>query len=217
MTTVNSKITLACVLVVLAWLAGSESQAQVTRRDSGGDARLQALVNQLNNDKSVLQAENTRLEAALAKAEQALETEKRRSEASQTKVRNTENELGRYRQSNAQVNEAYGQLQNRFEELVARFRETAEVLRSMEQERNELSGGLNEMRNNYMTCRRHNLELYETSLEVLDAFEGRGALGKLAEKEPFTRLARVKVENIADQYRYALEDSLLPDEPTANP
>ncbi|MEO0579114.1 MAG: hypothetical protein AAFZ58_10510, partial [Pseudomonadota bacterium] len=76
-------------------------------------------------------------------------------------------------------------------------------------EKNRVSSLLAATRNEYRTCARHNVEMFDTAIEVLDAYENKGLFTRAAQGESLTQLARVRVENIVDEYRYALEDQQL--------
>lgn len=206
-------MTRVCViLLTLSFLfVAATADAQSSRRDDGGSARLQALVSQLTAEKAQLQQENTRLTRELGELEKELEAEQERANTNEDKLRSAESEASRFRRSTDQAKDVLEQTRSRLDELVERFRETVGVLRTTEQERADLTTELSDMTLNYTTCANHNMELYTTGLEVLAAFEGQGPMARAGKREPFTQLVRVRIENIADEYRYALEDNLLPE------
>ncbi len=50
---------------------------------------------------------------------------------------------------------------------------------------------------------------------MLDRYEEKGCFSAMRENEPFTQNKRVQLQNLVDEYRWALEDQKLPE--TAQP
>jgi chromosome segregation ATPase len=196
-------------LLLFTSLAAPHAAAQASRGGEG-DARLQAMVNQLNSQKAQLQQENTRLQRELDELKKELGEEKKRADAAEARVNVAESSAAQLERSNTQNSAALAQTRTRLEEVVGQFRETIDILRETEADRNSLSASLSMTQSDLSQCTRNNREMYQTAIEVVEVLEGQGPAKRLAQKEPFTQLARVKIENIADEYRYALEDSLLP-------
>ncbi len=55
-------------------------------------------------------------------------------------------------------------------------------------------------------CTDHNSKLYSLNEEVLVKLEQQGFWSALLRQEPFTRLKRTELENLADNYRAAAQD-----------
>ena len=104
---------------------------------------------------------------------------------------------------------AIDRYKQREQELIGEFRKTIDLLRETEGEKSRLGGELAETQIEYRECARHNAEMYGIATEVLDAYENKGFFTRASQGEPFTQLARVRVENIVDEYRYALEDTQI--------
>jgi hypothetical protein len=62
--------------------------------------------------------------------------------------------------------------------------------------------------------RRKNEELYKTGSEVLTRYEKFGLGDALAAREPFTRLTRVKMESLVQDYQDKLTDNKIKPEDT---
>jgi len=205
----NSRIPAAfCFAIVFLGLTVTElASAQSARRDESPTARLQAAINQLNAENNALQREIVELTRDRKAAES--EAEKLRSEKARAdeRIEALEASLARFQDSNTRVNEALEASRSRMEELVGQFRETVEVLRETESENVELGQQLSASRSDYMQCARSNLTMYETGVTALDALEDQDLLKRLNRNEPFTQLARVRLENMVDEYRLALDDS----------
>lgn len=67
--------------------------------------------------------------------------------------------------------------------------------------------------------RAHNRELFRIGMDVLERYENFGLGKAIAAREPFTKLTRVKLQNLVQDYRDKLEDNRvkLPPAPDAAP
>ena len=114
--------------------------------------------------------------------------------------------------TNTRATAALEQQRARTEELVAEFRKTIETLRATELERNDLRTMLGSRESALSQCVTNNQKLFETGNEVLDRYEDKGCFSSMRENEPFTQNRRVKLQNLVDEYRWALEDQKLPEQ-----
>lgn len=194
----------AAVGLALA-LAALPAGAQVARSGGGGAAQ-QAIqqLQQLAAERTALQAENARLKQDLEAAKAAQAAAEKKAAALQARVAGAAAQAQRGA-SAAAAEQQLAQTRTRLDELVARFRETGEQLRTMEGERNTLRSELGASQRAAATCATHNAELYQIASDVLTRYEGSGFGDTLARKEPFTRVARNRLENLVDGYREQLE------------
>lgn len=58
---------------------------------------------------------------------------------------------------------------------------------------------------NFDVCYDNNKKLYEINKEILGQYENKGFWAALKQKEPFTSIERVKVENLVQDYQYEME------------
>jgi len=195
----------ASVLIACALLAGG-AQAQTTRQGGDAVARMQAVVQQLTNEKATLQAEKTKLEARVSELESQVK-------ASEDKEKSLSADLARSQaaeqaatRNNEALNSRMDQARSRTDELVAKFRETATTLQQTERERGELQQQVASTTAELQTCSEHNVALYGVGIEVLDRYESKGFWTVVRQKEPFTQLKRVEIENLAEEYRQRLDD-----------
>jgi chromosome segregation ATPase len=192
-------------LVGCALLAGA-AHGQTTRQGGDQIARMQAVVQQLASERATLQAEKTKLEARVAELEgkvKASEDKEKTFTADLARSQAAEQAAAHDREAlNARVEQA----RSRTDELVARFRETATTLQQTERERGELQQQLASSTSELETCSQRNVSLYEVGIEVLDRYESKGFWSVMRQKEPFTQLKRVEIENLADEYRQRLDD-----------
>lgn len=202
-----SAIRIVCLLVC-ASLAGTAA-AQTSR--SGGSAanpNAQAMqqLQQLASERTQLQAENAKLKKDMEEVKQQLKTLQSAKESLERKAQNSEVALSRSASSSDNLNEALAQQRARMEELVGKFRETAGTLREVEADRNTLRSRLEANERDLKSCTDKNTALYTLNAEVLDRLEHQGFWSSVARAEPFTKLKRVELENLADEYRGKAQD-----------
>jgi septal ring factor EnvC (AmiA/AmiB activator) len=68
-----------------------------------------------------------------------------------------------------------------------------------------LTQQLTTQRNNFDLCFVNNKKLYEVNKEILGKYQEKGFWAALSQKEPFTAIERVKVENLVQDYQYQIE------------
>jgi len=65
-------------------------------------------------------------------------------------------------------------------------------------------------------CADHNVALYHLNNEVLTRLESQGFWTRAAQAEPFTKIARIRNDNLVDAYRARANEQLIPP-PAASP
>jgi chromosome segregation ATPase len=203
---------LVVVLGVCAATAGAQQA-----RDDGGAARLQAMVSQLTSEKTQLQAENKDTKTKLDAANAELKKVRDQNADLQRRLSQNETSLAQSSAANTRSSEQYNTLRSRTDELVKQFREVAENLRKTEIERNDLKTTLAARESILGTCVANNDKLLATGNEILDRYEAKGCFASAREKEPFTQVKRVQLQNLVDEYRWKLEDQKLPDSVKTTP
>jgi hypothetical protein len=89
---------------------------------------------------------------------------------------------------------------------VAEFRRTIDALRTVEAERTSLQQRSQALARDHERCVQNNVELASIAQDALTRYESAGFGHALAKSEPFTRLARTRVENIVDEQRARVEE-----------
>jgi chromosome segregation ATPase len=93
------------------------------------------------------------------------------------------------------------QYKQRTTELVNKFRDMAGTLKDVEADRNTLSAGLAQRNAAFDKCAADNLQLFELTNEVLDRYEHVGLFTRVSAAEPFTKIARTRIDNLVVEYR----------------
>ncbi|MFM7181166.1 MAG: hypothetical protein ACKO2G_06845 [Verrucomicrobiales bacterium] len=202
-------ITLAfgsCAL--LAQDAAEASAVEAKLRDS-----LRATTQQLR----AAQTEKAQALADLELLKASSEKEKKAAEARFAELTTrTTNEREESAKKIAEQEKELGQRAARLEALAASLTkwqashaELAKVARVKEEERAGLASKASVLEQKVADRERRNLELFQTAKEILGRYE-KFSLGRaLAAREPFTGLARVKLEEQIQDYRDKLADGLI--------
>jgi chromosome segregation ATPase len=200
-------IPLAGLLVLLTALPAG---AQSARKDSGGNAQLMQQMQQLAAERTQLQAENARMKKELDELRKERDTLSAGKDTDARRARNSEAAVVAATREREQTAQELEQLKTRTQDLVAKFRETIQQLRTVETENTTVKQTLATRDIELKTCTDNNVTLYKLNDEVLTKFESQGFWSSMARSEPFTKLKRVELENLADQYRGRAEDAKLP-------
>ncbi len=200
------------IAISLYGLLPGGAGAQTARPNSAG-AGAQALqqLQQLASERTALQAENSRIKADLEQARKERDSLKAAQDAQARRSRGAEAELLRSQGEVARLEGDVAREKQRFEELVARFRETADAMREVETDRAARTQQLLQREQELQVCVDRNRTLYSLGTEVIGKLEDQGFWSALARREPFTRLKRIELENLADGYRGTASDNRLPE------
>jgi chromosome segregation ATPase len=209
-----ARISVLRVTLAAAWalsllaLAVGTAHAQTARSGGGANAQLTQQMQQLASERTSLQAENARLKKelddlrkerdTLKKAQTGLD-ERAKAAVSAALARGTS-------QREAQEQELK-QTKDKMQELVGKFRETVQALREAETVRAGTKQTLATRDQELRVCVERNLALYKLNGEVLSQLEH--PVSRLARAEPFTRIKRVQLENLVDDYKGRAADQLV--------
>ncbi len=189
--------------VALALIACVPAAVAQTTRNVGDQQNAQAMqqLQQLTAERAALQAENARLKKELEDTRKKADSASAQEEALKRRAQSAEAASSRLAASTAANTESAARTREQMDELVGKFRETAQTLKQVEAEKNELKQSAAAADRQLKTCRDHNAQLFSINAELLVRLENTGFFTKLAADEPFTRLQRTKLENLAGEYR----------------
>jgi seryl-tRNA synthetase len=200
----NSIVTLA--LAIAGALAETPQGLGQTVRSGGDNARAVQQLQQLASERTALQADNAKLKAQLDQLKTNLEKRSAENAALSARIKKAETESNNGTESSKQLTDSLQKSRAQMQELITHFRETAQNLKAVEIERNEIRGQLELRVRELHTCVDHNVDLYEVNRETLDRLDKRGFWSALGNAEPFTQLARARLENLIDDYRYRIDE-----------
>lgn len=198
------------IVAICLTLPGAPPHAQVAR--SGGSASTAAM-QQLQE----LASERTALQAQLAKSQKDLEDLRRERDALKSGQAGT---VRRAQQSEAAVrqiqqdaaakqktaDDGLTRAKQQLEQLVAKYRELAQTLHDTETDRSVLQQKLATQDQTLKVCTDDNAGLYNLNAEVLTHFEHQSAFAGLTRAEPFTQIARTRLENTALEYKQRAQE-----------
>lgn len=189
-------------------MLASVAMAQ-TERSGNADARVMQQLQQMSSERAALQAENAKLKEDLQRVQKELDKASSGRAALENRARFAEASASRGEASGQQAEEQLERTRAQMQELVTKFRETAQTLRDVETDRATAKSQLTAQQRELKVCIDRNAGLYNLNSEVLDRMENRGFWSTLSEREPFTKLKRVELENLIDDYKYRADELRL--------
>jgi chromosome segregation ATPase len=191
------------------------ASAQTARSGSSANTQLVQQLQQLGSERTALQAENARMKKELADLTKERDTLKTGRAALEQRAKATEAAMVARTTRDKETADAEGEkLKERMQELITKFRETAQTLKEVETERTTFKQSLATRDADLTACTNKNDALYKLNGEVLTRLEGDGVFSHLARAEPFTKLKRVQLENLVDDYKLRADDQKVTSTPT---
>ncbi len=201
---------IAVVAVLLGTVSAGRVLAQVQRSGGGASAQLMQQYQQIAAERTQLQADNAKLKKDLDDLKKQLDTVKQQVSASKAGASRSEAALAAAQATaqaeNANNAKAIAEWKSKMQDLVGRFRETIAQLRTAETERTDLQQQLTQSKSAFDTCAERNYALYQVTDEILDRYAHQGAFSYMARAEPFTRIKRTQIDNLALEYKERAEE-----------
>ena len=174
-----------------------------TQRSGGGEAqKFMQQYQQVAAEKTALQAQLAQMKKDLDAATAELAAVKKERDAAKAHV--GVSPAAALAQANTAKDSAERNLEQskqRMTELVSRFRETAGNLKDAEADRAKLRKDLADRNTAFDTCAVDNMQLYDMNRDILSRYEHVGLFTRVSADEPFTKITRTRLENLADEYR----------------
>lgn len=195
-------------VLLLAFAAPCAAQAVRSGDDA---ARAMAQVQQLSSERVQLRAENDALKQKLEQAEQRLQQQGDEQQSAARQQAAVEQQLrAQLARVSTEEREEDRKTRQQLQELIVRYREVGENLRTVEADAGRLRAELELHQRDFKACSQRNAALYQLSLETIDRLEARGSGSRLLEREPFTGIARARLENLADDLRLRADEQQMP-------
>lgn len=187
-------------LLMMVGLAHGEVQRRggadgAVGANSARVVQLQALLDKTHAEVAALQGEKAELQEEI--------------ELLKGQVTRLKGGIERFKEANAALTERLQNTYDLHQDQTGKLEQMARQLQGSRRKTAELDSGLQALGADLQLCLRRNLEIYEASLELLDAYREKGPLDALLQREPVTQLKRVEIENRIDEYRNRLEDLKL--------
>ena len=169
--TALSKAATAIILVIAAGVASAGDA------DDQKTAKAQRMLRQMALERDAMQAENTKLKGELDELNRKLGGLKKSSEAALSKSHDG------------------------YTTLNEKLQQTTQNLRNLESDKNQLQETVVDQGKLIESCEDKNARMVQINHELLVRYERKGFLDAILQREPFTQLKRVEIENISQEYQ----------------
>jgi chromosome segregation ATPase len=189
------------IVLPMAILTMLSAHAQTQRSGSGETQKFMQQYQQLAAEKTALQAQQTQTKKDLDAAQAELAAVKKERDALKSRAGGSTAQFAQLAAGKEAAEKSLEQLKQRTTELVARFREMAVNFKDVEADRAKLQNDLKDRSLAFDKCAEDNLGLFEVNSEILDRYEHVGVFTRIGTADPFTKIARSRIENLVDEYR----------------
>ena len=170
------------------------------------DARVQQAMRNMTTRLRAAETERDNLQAAKAQSDQEKKTLTERLDALTKQATADSKELAVSRTKLAERETENAQLRDSLQRLQQTQTHAVEIAQKAESERSKLAGQVIELQRKLADRESKNLALFKLANEILKRYERFGLGDALAAKEPFTGVARVKLENLVQDYQDKLAE-----------
>jgi chromosome segregation ATPase len=195
------------VLTIASFAIMGPVRGQVERTGGGASQKIMQEYQQLAAERTSMQAKITQLQKDLDAAKADLAASKKERDALRAQMGGAAAAVAQATSGRQSAEQNLEQSKQRMTELITRFRETALNLKEVEADRGKKVLELAERNAAFDQCADNNAKLYEISSEVLDRYEHVGLFTKVSAAEPFTKIARTRIENLVDDYRARAQEA----------
>jgi regulator of replication initiation timing len=197
---------IVAVATALAILGAVSAAAQVQRSGGTANPQLMQQYQQAVTERSQLQAENEKLKKNLDDLKKQLDAAQQQLNTAKAGASREQSALSAAQASNEGNVKALADSKAKTQELVSRFRETLTTLHGVETDRTQLQQQLGQSKAAYDKCAERNYELYQVDNEVLERYQHQGMFSYMERAEPFTRLKKTQIDNLALEYKERAEE-----------
>ena len=195
---------LIVTFVLGASFVSHSSRSQVERSGGGELQKIVQQYQQVAAEKTALAAQLAQVKKDLETAQSELASTKKERDAFKVRAGTATAAAGALAQLTASrdaTEKNLGAYKQRLEELIGHYRDVATKLKDVESDRNKVNKDLADRNAAFGKCVEDNTQLYQLANEVLDRYEHVGLFTRASASEPFTKITRTRIENLADEYR----------------
>jgi chromosome segregation ATPase len=194
-------------LPILFAIAGLAGAMPVSAQDANAQRALQKaqfMLRQATSEKAELQTQVDALKQQVDKLSADLAATKTAADKSKQA---TEEKYG----------SAIAQWKQRDTRTADELNTVKQQLKQQVEQGKSLENQLKQQTNNFSVCYENNRKLYDIDKDLLARYENKGFGDVLKQREPFTGIKQVEVENLVQDYRYQLDDlKIRPDASSAS-
>jgi chromosome segregation ATPase len=199
-------ISSASASLLLALSIANLAQAQTARSGCAASAQLVQQLQQLASERTAMQAEAARMKKELEDMRKERDALKNVQKSADLRARSSSAALAQATAQREAAEQELKQTKDKTEQLIAKFRETIQQLREIETDRATTKQILATRDQELRVCLDRNSALYKLNDEVLTRFDKQSVFSRIGASEPFTRIKRVQLENLVDDYKARAND-----------
>jgi predicted nucleic acid-binding Zn-ribbon protein len=189
----SPRATLLLLLANLLLADGATAQDANANAQKNALAKAQFMLRQATGEKAELQQQADALKQQVETLSKELAVVKAASSDNKQKMEEKfSGTIQQWQQHDAKSNEQLAALR-------AQLKEQSE-------QRAQLEGRLKIQSDNFAQCYANNKQLFDLNRELLAHYQKKGVLDAVRQKEPFTGLKEVEIENLVQDYRYRNDD-----------
>jgi chromosome segregation ATPase len=194
------------VAQALLVVTASPAYTQTARSGGGANAQLLQQMQQLASERTSLEAETARTKKELEDLRKERDDLKKAQQVAEQRSKTTAAALSQSTGQRAATEQELTQTKARMQELVAKFRETLQSLREFESQAATAKQTLAMRDRQLKACTEYNDGLYKLNSEILTKWEHESSWSRLGRADPFTKIGRVRLDNMADDYKARADD-----------
>jgi chromosome segregation ATPase len=172
----------------------TQSQRKITQETS--------LQSALEEEKQQALAEAEKLVKEKGRLSTEGKSLKTKADALETKADSLEKKITSLESTNKHQNERLEKIEAERDGLDKKQKQTAVTLQDKERELAQLDGKYNQ-------CAENNVRLYTIGDELIEKYKKKSLMGTLIEKEPFTQIKKVELENLAQEYKVKMDQQRM--------
>ncbi len=213
MTTRPRKLTALLTVLGLTLAALCAPVMAQGSRDAGGErggdqalAKAQKLLRAVAAEKAKLEAENRDLDAEVQKLKERNETLELTLEETRGTLDDSEKSNVRLESRLQRTEDRLARTEDKLRELIDLYKAQSRKLAETEATLAETQDTLAYTEDELADAENKNLTLFKANREMLDAYVGKSGWDGFMQREPFTGLKQVEVENMAQDFLFRIED-----------
>lgn len=177
--------------LLLAMLISGGAYADNSDAAKNALAKAQYMLRQVSAEKSALEKE-------VAKQKDQIDALLKENSKAKLDLNNSKSAINPQDEVVKNLRESGQKIQTKFQEEAGRNAELLDI-------NNQLEKRLASQTENFDVCYGNNKKLYDINQEILGKYQNKGFWDALKQKEPFTSIERVNVENLVQDYQYNIE------------
>jgi chromosome segregation ATPase len=198
------------VLLIFAFAALSASSAAMAEdKNKEQVRRMQQKISSLEGEKSKIVQEKSELEGKLNEVSGQVGRAKRNAEAANRKAAQLEKSLKEAEDAKTELSAKLAATEQQLAETGKTLESTTTTLHETQSEKRQLEANLAQRNQEYSACTAMNESLHRLGADLLKQYQDKSCFVSMMQKEPFTQLKSVGIENQVEEYREKLDEQVV--------